>query len=64
MKSVVDYTYPDMVLFKVKQTDKRILIKNRSRKILEPFKISDYNHKLNQNMLFNYLNSAISISKS
>ncbi len=64
MKSVVDYTYPDMVLFKVKQTDKRILIKNRSRKILEPFKICDYNHKLNQNMLFNYLNSAISISKS
>ena len=63
MKSVVDYTYPDMVLFKVKQTEKLLKIKNENYKVLEPFKITDLNNKNNENLLKEYLNRAIKITK-
>ena len=63
MKSVVDYTYPDMVLFKVKQTEKLLKIKNENYKVLEPFKRTDLNNKNNENLLKEYLNRAIKITK-
>ena len=63
MKSVVDYSYPDMVLFKVKQTEKLIKIKDKNYNVLEPFKVTDLNNKKKENMLKDYLNGAIDVTK-
>ena len=63
MKSVVDYSYPDMVLFKVKQTEKLLKIKNNGNKILEPFKIKDLKLKKKEKLMKDYLNDAIHITK-
>ena len=63
MKSVVDYSYPDMVLFKVKQTEKLLKIKNNGNKILEPFKIKDLKLKNKEKLMKDYLNDAIHITK-
>ena len=63
MKSVVDYSYPDMVLFKVKQTEKLLKIKSNENKILEPFKIKDLKLKNKEQLMKDYLNDAIHITK-
>ena len=63
MKSVVDYSYPDMVLFKVKQTEKLIKIKDKNYNVLEPFKVTDLNNKIKENMLKDYLTGAINFTK-
>ena len=63
MKSVVDYSYPDMVLFKVKQSEKLLKIKNKENKILEPFKLKDLNLKKKEKLMKDYLNDAIHITK-
>ena len=63
MKSVVDYSYPDMVLFKVKQSEKLLKIKNKENKILEPFKIKDLKLKNKEKLMKDYLNDAIHITK-
>ena len=63
MKSVVDYSYPDMVLFKVKQTEKLIKIKDKNYNVLEPFKVTDLHNKMKENMLKDYLNGAIEVTK-
>ena len=63
MKSVTDYAYPDMVLFKVKQTEKLIKIKDKNYNVLEPFKVTDLHNKMKENMLKDYLNGAIEVTK-
>ena len=63
MKSVTDYSYPDMVLFKVQQSEKMLKIKNKNFKILEPFKQKDLQNQIQQKYLKDYLNDAIVIQK-
>jgi hypothetical protein len=63
MKSVTDYSYPDMVLFKVQQSEKMLKIKNKNFKILEPFKQKDLQNQIKQKYLKDYLNYAIDIQK-
>ncbi len=63
IKSVTDYSYPDMVLFKVQQSEKMLKIKNKNYKILEPFKQKDLQNQIQQKYLKDYLNDAIVIQK-
>ena len=63
IKSVTDYSYPDMVLFKVQQSEKMLKIKNKNYKILEPFKQKDLQNQIKQKYLKDYLNDAIVIQK-
>ena len=64
MKNIVDYSYPDMVLFKVKQGDKLLKIKDKTIVKHPPFKKADIEKKIKENKLLNHLNKAINISKS
>ena len=63
MKSVTDYAYPDMVLFKVKQSEKMLKIKNKNYKVLEPFKKVDLQKQIQENNLKDYLHNAIAVEK-
>jgi hypothetical protein len=63
MKSVTDYAYPDMVLFKVKQSEKMLKIKNKNYQILEPFKKVDLQKQIQENNLKDYLHNAIAVEK-
>ena len=63
MKSVTDYSYPDMVLFKVQQSEKMLKIKNKNFKILETFNQKNLQNKIKQKYLKDYLNYAIDIQK-
>ena len=64
MKNIVDYSYPDMVLYKVKQGDKLLKIKDKTIVKHPPFKKADIEKKIKENNLLNHLNKAINISKS
>jgi hypothetical protein len=63
MKNVVDYSYPDMVLFKVKQSDKLLKIKDKTIIKNPPFINADIEKKFEENNLLNHLNKAIDIGK-
>jgi hypothetical protein len=61
MKCVVDYSYPYMVLARVKEKTKEI---NKHRKLyfyLPTFKIVDHENKIQENNLKNYLLNSINI---
>ena len=63
MKNIVDYSYPDMVLFKVKQSDKLLKIKDKTIIKNPPFINADIEKKFEENNLLNHLNKAIDIGK-
>ena len=63
MKNIVDYSYPDMVLFKVKQSDKLLKIKDKNIIKNPPFINADIEKKIEENNLLNHLNKAIYIGK-
>ena len=61
MKCVVDYSYPYMVLARVKEKTKEI---NKHRKLyfyLPTFKIVDHENKIQENNLKSYLLNSINI---
>ena len=63
MKNIVDYSYPDMVLFKVKQGDKLLKIKDKTIIKNPPFINADIEKKFEEKNLLNHLNKAIDIGK-
>jgi len=62
MKSVVDYSYPIMVLDKVKEQSKMLKIKNKSLKQYPPFILSDIEKNNNETNFKNYLTETINIT--
>ena len=62
MKSVVDYSYPIMVLDKVKEQSKMLKIKNKELKQYPPFILNDIEKNNNEKFFKNYLTETINIT--
>ena len=61
MKKIVDYAYPNMVLARVRETEKVIKRKNLSELNLPPFKKAENLEKKRNNILGNFLKQSIII---
>ena len=62
MKSVVDYSYPIMVLDKVKEQSKMLKIKNKALKQFPPFVLNDIEKNNNEKLFKNFLTETINIT--
>jgi hypothetical protein len=63
MKKIVDYAYPNMVLARVRETEKVYKKKNLSDLYLPPFKKVEIFNKQRNNTLGDYLKKSINIQK-
>ena len=63
MKKIVDYAYPNMVLARVRESEKFYKMKNSSDINLPPFKKAQILQKQRNNLLGNYLKQSINIQK-
>ena len=63
MKKIVDYAYPNMVLARVRETEKVYKKKNLSDLYLPPFKKVEIFNKQRNNTLGEYLKKSINIQK-
>ena len=63
MKKIVDYAYPNMVLARVRESEKYYKKKESADINLPPFKKAEINEKQRNNILGNYLKQSIDIHK-
>jgi len=63
MKKIVDYAYPNMVLSRVRESEKFYKKKNLSEMNLPPFKKAEISDKHRNNILGDYLRQSISIQQ-
>ena len=61
MKKIVDYAYPNMVLARVRESEKVYKKKNKSEIRLPPFKKAELSQKERNNMIGNFLRQSINV---